>query len=108
MTATLDEAYLGYAAANAGMRARVGRFQVQFALPGVASKGLDRNDSPNIDVNWTDGVHLDLPVAGDWRGHLIAEHRHRHDSGGVARTPLVFSDSDSRLSMFAGLPNDKA
>lgn len=105
---TLDEAYLGYAAANGGMRARVGRFQVQFALPGVASKGLDRNDSPNIDVNWTDGVHLELPVAGDWRGHLIAEHRHQNGSGGVARPPLDFSDSDSRVSMFAGLENNKA
>ncbi|HSM10073.1 MAG TPA: hypothetical protein VK827_00680, partial [Lysobacter sp.] len=105
---TLDEAYLGYTAAGDGMRLRIGRFQTQFALPGVPSKGLDRNDSPNIDVNWTDGVHLDLPVAGDWRGHLIAEHRHRRGSGGVARAPLDFSDSDSRVSMFAGLQNTKA
>jgi hypothetical protein len=104
---TLDEAYIGYTAADDGMRLRVGRFQTQFALPGVPSKGLDRNDSPNIDVNWTDGVHLDLPVAGDWRGHLIAEHRHRRGSGGVTRAPLDFSDSDSRVSMFAGLQNTK-
>ena len=104
---TLDEAYIGYTAADDGMRLRIGRFQTQFALPGVPSKGLDRNDSPNIDVNWTDGVHLDLPVAGDWRGHLIAEHRHRRGSGGVTRAPLDFSDSDSRVSMFAGLQNTK-
>ena len=105
---TLDEVYLGYAAADNGMRVRAGRFQTQFALPGVASKGLDRNDSPNIDVNWTDGVHLDLPVTGGWRGHVIAEHRHRRGSGGVARAPLDFTDRDSRVSLFAGIANTKA
>jgi hypothetical protein len=104
---TLDEAYLRYAAPGDGPRVRIGRFQAQFALPGVASKGLDRNDSPNIDVNWTDGVHLDLPVAGHWRGHLIAEHRHHRGSGGVARPPLDFSDSASRVSIFAGLENTR-
>lgn len=105
---TLDEAYLHYTAPDDGLRLRVGRFQTQFALPGVASKGLDRNDSPNIDVNWTDGVHLDVPVAGDWRGHLIAEHRHRRGSGGVTRSPLDFSDGDSRVSLLGGLKNDSA
>lgn len=105
---TLDEAYLGYAAPGEGLRARIGRFQTQFALPGVASKGLVRNDSPNIDVNWTDGVHLDMPVAGGWRAHLVAEHRHRRGSGGVARAPLDFSDGDSRVSLFAAMRNDRA
>ncbi|MFP7723147.1 hypothetical protein [Lysobacter sp. A3-1-A15] len=102
---TLDEAYIGYAAPDNGLRLKVGRFQTQFALPGVPSKGLDRNDSPNTDVNWTDGVHLDMPVGGGWRGHLVAEHRHARGSGGVARAPLDFSESGSRISMFTGLQN---
>jgi hypothetical protein len=104
---TLDEAYLRYAAPGDGLRVRVGRFQTLFALPGVASKGLVRNDSPNIDVNWTDGVHLDMPVAGGWRSHLVAEHRHRLGSGGVARAPLDFSDGGSRVSLFAAVQNDR-
>lgn len=105
---TLDEAYLRHAAPGQGLRVRIGRFQTQFDLPGVASKGLDRNDSPSVGVNWTDGVHLDVPLAGDWRGHLIAEHRHRLGSGGVARAPLDFSDPDSRVSLLAGLENNRA
>lgn len=105
---TVDEAYVRYAAPGEGVRVRIGRFQSQFALPGVASKGLSRNDSPNIDVNWTDGVHVELPVAADWRGHLVAEHRHRRGSGGVARAPLDFSDSDSRVSLFAALASEAA
>lgn len=102
---TLDEAYLGYQAPDDGLRLRVGRFQTAFAVPGVASKGLDRNDSPNIDVNWTDGVHLDVPVAGGWRGHVIGQYRHRKGSGGVAYAPLDFSDRGSRGTLFLGLEN---
>ena len=102
---TLDEAYLGYQGPDDGLRFRVGRFQTEFVVPGVASKGLDRNDSPNIDVQWTDGVHLDMPLAGDWRGHVIGQYRNAKGSGGVAFAPLDFSDSDSRATMFFALEN---
>lgn len=102
---TLDEAYFGYQGPGDGLKLRVGRFQTAFAVPGVASKGLNRNDSPNIDVHWTDGVHLELPVAGGWRGHLIGQYRDAKGSGGVAYAPLDFSDSSSRSTMFLGLEN---
>lgn len=102
---TLDEAYLGYQAPGNGIKLRIGRFQTAFAVPGVASKGLDRNDSPNVDVNWTDGVHLDMPIAGGWRGHVIGQYRDRKGSGAVAYAPLDFSDSSSRTTLFLGLEN---
>jgi len=102
---TLDEAWLGYQAPGDGIRLKVGRFQTAFAVPGVASKGLDRNDSPGIEVQWTDGVHLDVPVAGGWRGHAIAQYRDRRGSGGVAHAPLDFSDDGSRATLFFGLEN---
>jgi len=102
---TLDEAWLGYQAPDDGLRLKVGRFQTAFAVPGVASKGLDRNDSPNIDINWTDGVHLDMPVAGGWRGHVVGQYRHRKGSGAVAHAPLDFSDDGSRATLFLGLEN---
>lgn len=102
---TLDEAYLGYMAPEGGLRLKLGRFQTAFALPGVASKGLDRNDSPNTEINWTDGVHLDMPVPDGWRGHVIGQYRHRNGSGSVAHAPLDFSDRDSRATVFLGLEN---
>ncbi|CAG4969671.1 hypothetical protein LYB30171_00555 [Lysobacter luteus] len=104
---TLDEAYLAYAAPDDGMRLRVGRFQTVFNLPGVAAKSLDRDDSPNTDVTWTDGVHLDMPIGAGWRGHAIAEHRHRRGTG-VTRAPLDFSDSGSRVSTFLAVENSEA
>lgn len=102
---TVDEAFLGYQAPADGLRLRVGRFQTSFTVPGVASKGLERNDSPGADVNWTDGVHLDVPVAGGWRGHVIGQYRHRKGSGGLARRPLDFTDDASRATVFLGLEN---
>ncbi|QOY63722.1 hypothetical protein INQ40_05750 [Lysobacter sp. H21R4] len=102
---TLDEAYFGYQAPDDGLRFKVGRMQTAFAVPGVASKGLDRNDSPNIGVNWTDGVHLDMPVAGGWRGHVIAQYQDAKGSSSVTAAPLDFSDSGSRATLFLGMEN---
>ncbi|MGV8941821.1 MAG: hypothetical protein ACOH1P_09855 [Lysobacter sp.] len=101
---TLDELYLGYTAPDNGYKLRVGRFQTGFTLAGVASKGLDRVDSPSVDVTWTDGVHLELPIANGWRGHAIAQYRNRHT---VARNPLDYSDNASRTSLFLGLANNQ-
>lgn len=104
---TLDEAYFSYTAPDNGPRMRVGRFQTVFNLPGVAAKSLDRDDSPNTDVTWTDGIHLEMPLAAGWRGHAIAEHRHRRGTG-LARSPLDFDDGDSRVSAFLGAENSQA
>jgi hypothetical protein len=102
---TLDELYLDYAPDDAGWQLRVGRIQTKFELAGVAAKGLDRNDSPNVDVNWTDGLHLMADLAGDWRGHAILQYNHRRGPGSVAYAPLYFDDADSRVSAFGGLEN---
>ncbi|HET6630017.1 MAG TPA: hypothetical protein VFG91_09605 [Woeseiaceae bacterium] len=106
--ATLDELYVHYAPADAGWTLRVGRMQTKFELPGVASKGLDRNDSPNVDVTWTDGLHLTQSTWLDgWTTHFILQHNHHKGASVTARSPLDFSDSGSRLSLFAGLEATK-
>ena len=99
---TLDEFYLDYADKARPWSLRLGRFQTQFALQGVASKGLDRNDSPNIDITWTDGLHYRHQLPG-WRAHLVLEHNHREGPGSAVRTPLDFSEDASRVTVFAGL-----
>lgn len=100
---TLDELYLHYAPVDAAWSVRVGRFQGKFELPGVAAKGLARNDSTNVDVTWTDGAYLIVPVTDGWKGHLIVQYNHRKGTGTTARPPLDFSDSGSRAGVFAGL-----
>src|SRR5690606_35075289 len=102
---TLDEAWLGYQAPDDGLRLKVGRFQTAFAVPGVACSALGRNASPNLCIAWTDCAHLDMPVAGGWRGHVVGQYRHRKGSGAVAHAPLDFSADGSRATLFLGLEN---
>lgn len=103
--ATLDEAYLAYAAPGDGVRLRLGRFQVANTLAGVTAKGLERVDSASLDVTWTDGIHLDLPLGAGWRGHAIAEHRPARGWTGTVRAPLDFTDGGSRASLFVAVEN---
>ena len=105
---TLDEVYLDYADAAQPWSLRLGRFQTRFALQGVASKGLDRNDSPNIDITWTDGLHYRHQLQPAWRAHLVLEHNHRKGPGSAVRAPLEFSDDASRVTVFAGLEASEA
>ena len=100
---TIDEFYLDSSEESRPWAIRIGRFQNQFALQGVASKGLDRNDSPNVDVTWTDGVHYRHELLPNWRAHVVLQHNHRNGPGSAVRAPLDFSDSNSRVAVFSGL-----
>jgi hypothetical protein len=96
---TLDELHVRWRPAD-GMQIRVGRMQTSFELAGVPRKSLDRNDSPNTDVTWTDGVHASLLVREGWRQHLIVQ-RHGDDGPTNAiRRPLVVGGAGSRVMVF--------
>jgi hypothetical protein len=101
--ATIDELYLDYAPAGGNWSLRAGRFQGKFALKGIASKSLDRNDSPNTDITWTDGLHLTYGTRAAWRSHLVLQSNASNGSGQVARSPLAFDDDSSRVTVFAAL-----
>lgn len=101
--ATIDEFYFDYAPAGGDWSLRVGRFQGKFLLPGVAAKSFDRNDSPNVDVTWTDGLHFQYRLTPGWRTHLVLQANASSGSGQVARAPLTFDDPDSRITSFLAL-----
>jgi hypothetical protein len=95
---TLDEAYLRWTPGE-HLQVRVGRMQTSFELAGVARKSLDRNDSPNTDVTWTDGAHLSVRVRDGWRQHLVVQ---RHGSRGptnVVRRPLDVTGSGTPVTV---------
>lgn len=100
---TIDEAYLRYAPAHGRWWLRAGRFQSKFELQGVAAKSLDRNDSPNVDIAWTDGAHLAYELSPSWRGHLLLQYNGRRGPGSTVRPPLAFDRSGSRVALFAAL-----
>lgn len=98
---TLDELYAEYAFRDA-WSLRAGRFQTNFELAGVAPKSLDRNDSANLDVTWTDGLWLRRSTPA-WNAHFVAQHNDRNGPSNVQRRPLWFEDGGTRATLFAAL-----
>jgi hypothetical protein len=97
--ATIDEAQVQYHAPRWSLR--VGRLQTKHALADLQGKSIDRGDSPNTDVTWTDGAHLTWLVGSGWRSHLIVQHNAPEGPSNVLRSPLAFSDA--RVTLFAAL-----
>ena len=104
--ATLDEIYLKWAP---GRRFTLygGRFQTQFQLQGVFPKSLDKKDSPNMSITWTDGLHLFFRGKTGWSSHFIAQHNDEDGPSNILREPLDFTDDDSRVSYFLNVRNDR-
>jgi hypothetical protein len=100
--ATIDEAYVRWQPDDR-LQLRVGRLQTSFELAGVPRKSLDRNDSPNTDVTWTDGVHASIRLGGGVRQHIVLQHNSRSGPTNVVRAPLDFSGPGSRVTVFTSL-----
>jgi len=99
---TIDEAYLHWFRLDRFDLA-LGRMQTKFvARGGVFAKSLDRNDSNNINVNWTDGLHATFRGKNGWVPHLILQHNSSDGASNVRRGPLDFDDSGARVSYFFG------
>lgn len=99
-TITFDEFYL-HAFRLERFDVAVGRIQTKFvARAGVFAKSLDRNDSHNTNVNWTDGVHGTLHLKNESIVHLVTEYNDEDGPSNVRRGPLDFSDSGARVSHF--------
>jgi hypothetical protein len=101
---TLDEIYVEYRPDSA-WQMRVGRFQSKAELEGVAKKSLDRNDSPNTDITWTDGVQVKHKAVNGWSTTAIAQYNDEEGATQVRHAPLDFTDDGSRLSYFVSFEN---
>ncbi len=99
---TLDKLFVHFKS-DSGSLTRVGRMQTSFELQGVAKKSLDRNDSPNTDITWTDGVHYQRKYESGWTSHFIAQYNAAGGPTNVRREPLDFRDNSSRLTYFLAL-----
>ena len=62
----------------------VGRQQTRFVLRGgVFSRSLDRNDSNNTRVTWTDGFHFTFRQLAGWEGHFIVQDNSADGTGSI-------------------------
>ena len=102
---TLDEMYVHFFRFDRFDLA-LGRFQTRFvARGGVFAKSLDRNDSNNVNVNWTDGLHTTFRSSNGWVPHLILQYNSSNGPSNIRRDPLDFSESSARITYFLGLEN---
>jgi len=84
----------------------IGRMQVKsVARGGVFSKSLDQNDSNNLNVNWTDGLHSTFKAKNGWESHIVLQYNSEDGPSNVRRDPLDFSDDGSRVSYLFGFEN---
>ncbi len=102
--ATVDELFVGYTP-SPRWEVAVGRLQTAFELAGLAGGSLDRSDSPNVDITWTDGAHVRYLASEGWNGHVILQYNASDGSTNVRLPPLAFGDPASRVSYFAALEN---
>lgn len=102
--ATVDELFIRYSPSSR-WEVSMGRLQTAFELAGVAGGSLDRSDSPNTDITWTDGAHIRYAGNGSWNWHLILQYNASEGATNVRLPPLTFEDPGSRVSYFAALEN---
>ena len=102
---TIDSAFLHWFKSDR-FNVAVGRMETKFvARGGVYSKSIDRNNSNNLRINWTDGIHSTFKAKNGWDSHMIVQYNSADGPGGVNRAPLDFSSSKSRVSYFFGFEN---
>jgi hypothetical protein len=103
-TFTFDQLYLLWQRQDRFSFA-IGRLQTRFQLlGGVYAKSLDRNNSNNWRVNWTDGLQATINTGG-WTSNLVVEVNPDDGPSGVRRPPLDFDDNGARYSYFLGFEN---
>ena len=105
---TLDEFFL-HSFRRARFDVAVGRLQTRFILRGgVFPKSLDRNDSNNVNITWTDGLHTTYRGRKGWDTHLVLQQNADDGTGSIRRGPLDFDDDSARITYFVGLENQLA
>jgi len=102
---TVDTLLIDYRP-NKNWKIRAGRLQTSYELQGVGKKSLDRNNSPNTDINWVDGVEVNYNLARGWIATGLVQYNPSAGPTEVRRSPLNFRDDGSRFSYFASFHND--
>jgi hypothetical protein len=107
---TFDELYLHWFRKGAQRFDIIaGRLQTRFVLRGgVYFKSLDRNDSNNTRITWTDGLHVTFRGEKGWRSNFILQRNVDEGTGSIRRGPLDFTDSAAKNTYFLGFENLRA
>lgn len=100
--ATVDELYVRMQP-DPRWHVMLGRMQTKFELDGVAKKSLSRNDSPNVDITWTDGLLLQYQGATGTNYYTILQRSTDEGPTTVRRAPLAFTENGSHTTYYFGM-----
>jgi hypothetical protein len=101
---TFDELYLHWFRPRGSLA--FGRLQTRFVLrSGVYAKSLDRNDSNNVNVTWTDGFQGVFRAQNGWNTSFILQRNASDGTGSIRRGQLDFDDSAARNTYFLAVEN---
>ena len=102
---TFDELYLHWFRTERGSLA-FGRLQTRFVLRGgVYAKSLDRNNSNNTNINWTDGMQATYHAQNGWHSSFVFERNASDGTGSIRHGSLDFDDGKARNTYFVGFEN---
>ena len=105
--ATIDQLFVSLRP-NPRSEIAIGRLQTCFELSGVSAGSLDRCDSPDTDITWTDGARVSYRSVDGWNWHLIFQRNLEAGATNVRLPPLSFADHDSRISYFGVVESNEA
>lgn len=98
---TLDEFFLR--ARYGKWDHRIGRFQTNNRLVGVAAKSFSRTNSTGWDVGYTDGVQSIYRTDLGFNVTGLLEYNDKDGTSNLRRSPLSFRDSDSRTTAYLSI-----
>lgn len=103
---TLDELFIHWFRRER-VDVAVGRLQTRFVLRGgVYAKSLDRNDSNNVNITWTDGMHATYKARNNWHSHFVLQRNVSSGTGSIRRGDFLnYESSTARNTWFYGLEN---
>jgi hypothetical protein len=79
---------------------RIGRFQSNNRLVGVAAKSFSRTNSTGFDVGWTDGIQSTYRADHGLNYTAIIERNDKDGPSNLRRSPLGFDKSSSRAGYY--------
>jgi len=104
---TLDQLFLHWFTRDR-FNVAIGRIQTRFVLRGgVFARSLDRNDSNNVNVTWTDGLQLTFRERHGWASSFVLQRNSEDGSGSIRRGLLDFADDGARNTLFYGVENTR-
>ena len=91
---------------NEWLSVKAGRFQTSFTLDGNIKNSILRQDSPNTDISWTDGLHFKARATPSITADLVLQSHIANPTTNVFRKPLDIPSSDVPITLFLNLKKD--